>query len=133
MNPIEGLADRIRNETSDLEIVLDNIGNTWSELQSQPKNQDIYIDSTALRLHAVYTRLEKIFELISRVIDGTVPAGRTWHREILKNMSSDIAGSRPAVISAQTYTNLDELRRFRHLVRNVYTHNLGFAKMKPLV
>ena len=38
---------------------------------------------------------------------------------------------RPAVIGPESASALDELRRFRHLVRNVYTFNLVPEKMTP--
>ena len=40
---------------------------------------------------------------------------------------------RPAVISEKTAEGLDELRRFRHLVRSVYTMTLTPGKMAYLV
>lgn len=39
-------------------------------------------------------------------------------------MAKEVANVRPAVISERNALKLDELRRFRHLVRNVYTMNL---------
>ena len=39
----------------------------------------------------------------------------------------------PAVISTETGTRLDEYRRFRHLVRKVYTHSFDPAKFGKLV
>ena len=43
------------------------------------------------------------------------------------------ARSRPAVISTETGTRLDEYRRFRHVVRNVYTHSFDPVKLgKPV-
>lgn len=40
---------------------------------------------------------------------------------------------RPAVIGRKSFSYLDELRRFRHLVRNVYTMNLSAVRMEPLI
>ena len=40
---------------------------------------------------------------------------------------------RPAVISQQSAVCLDEFRRFRHLVRNVYTMNLVPDKLRRLI
>ena len=44
-------------------------------------------------------------------------------------MGNDLANVRPAVVSQDTTESLDEFRRFRHLVRNVYTTNLLPDKM----
>jgi len=48
-------------------------------------------------------------------------------------MSKEMPGGRPAVISDEVATKLDEFRRFRHLVRNLYTFDLDDQKIEPLV
>jgi hypothetical protein len=48
-------------------------------------------------------------------------------------MKNEIPSIRPAVISAKTGELLDELRRFRHIVRNVYTHHLDPERLEKLV
>lgn len=48
-------------------------------------------------------------------------------------MANDELDARPAVISAETATRLDEFRRFRHLVRNAYSFNLEADKMTGVV
>ena len=45
----------------------------------------------------------------------------------------EVPGIRPAVISTETGTRLDEYRRFRHVVRSVYTHRFDPAKLGKLV
>jgi hypothetical protein len=48
-------------------------------------------------------------------------------------MMKEVLGIRPAVISTETGTRLDEYRRFRHVVRNVYTPSFDPAKLGKLV
>lgn len=48
-------------------------------------------------------------------------------------MNREIPGVRPAVISTETGKFLDELRRFRHIVRNVYTHHIDPERLGKLV
>ena len=48
-------------------------------------------------------------------------------------MTVEIAGVRPAVISAETAHGLDEYRRFRHVVRNVYAEHLDPERVGKLV
>jgi len=83
----------------------------------------------ALNLHSFYSGLERLFELIARHVDRTLPAGKTWHRDLLQQMAHEVADVRPAVIGQESALVLDEFRRFRHLVRNVYTMNLVPDKM----
>jgi hypothetical protein len=46
-------------------------------------------------------------------------------------MTKEIPEIRPAVMSTETGTRLDEYRRFRHVVRNVNTHRFDPAERKP--
>lgn len=48
-------------------------------------------------------------------------------------MTREIPGVRPAVISTKIGAKLDEYRRFRHVVRNVYTQNFDPVKLGKLV
>ena len=56
-----------------------------------------------------------------------------WHLLLLEQMTKEVPGIRPAVISTETGTRLDEYRRFRRVVRNVYTHRFDPAKLGKLV
>jgi len=91
------------------------------------------VDSVALNLHSFYSDLEKLFELIARYLDRGLPEGEMWHRDLLQQMSHDFSEIRPAVISQHSAAIVDEFRRFRHLVRNVYTINLVPEKMEGLM
>ena len=91
------------------------------------------MDSVALNLHGFYSGLERIFEKIAASVDGSIPEGANWHQELLHQMSMEIDGIRPAVISSEVKENLEEYRGFRHVVRNVYTYYLNPEKIKPLV
>jgi hypothetical protein len=62
-----------------------------------------------------------------------MPIGEMWHRDLVKQMAEEIVGVRPAVISQERVTSLDSLRRFRHLVRNIYSFNLIPERVEPLV
>jgi hypothetical protein len=48
-------------------------------------------------------------------------------------MTKEVPGVRPAVISTETGTRLDEYRRLRRVVGNEYTHRFDPAKLRKLV
>jgi len=73
------------------------------------------------------------FELVARHLDRSLPSSETWHRDLLQMMKSDVADVRPALIDADSADALDEFRRFRHLVRNVYATNLVPERMAGLL
>ena len=124
---------RIRSEMDDLNRVVERAQDAWRQGRVASENQDIFIDSVALNLHSFYSGLERLFELITRHIDGSVRDGETWHRDLLRQMSEDRDDERPAVIGSACAISLDEFRRFRHLVRNVYTMNLVPENMESLL
>jgi hypothetical protein len=130
--PYQELAERIYGEVSDLGLVVQRALRAWSQAQRVPGEQ-AYLDSVALNLHSFYSGLERLFELIARHVDHSLPTGETWHRDLLQQMARDLADVRPAVMRQDHALALDEFRRFRHLVRNVYTMNLVPARMTGLV
>lgn len=127
------LADRIRDEMPELGRLVQRIEERWSHGKAAPAQRDVYLESVALNLHSFYSGLERLFELIARHVDRSQPSGETWHRDLLAQMATEITDARPAVIGKETATLLDEYRRFRHLVRNVYTFNLVPEKMENLI
>jgi hypothetical protein len=125
------LAQRIRDELAELDRVSQRVAEGW---QRAIRNaDDYYLDGVALNLHGCYGGLERIFELIAATVDRRKPRGENWHHALLVQMTEEIAGVRPAVISQTTFHRLNEYRGFRHVVRNVYTYNFEAAKIQKLV
>ena len=127
------LANRIRGELPDIEASLRKAEKSWGLAKEVESDPDAFLDSVALNMHAFYSGLERLFELIARHVDGFAPQSASWHREVLYQMAKDLTELRPAVISAETAKKLDQCRRFRHLVRNLYTMSLEAEKISGLV
>ena len=123
-NVFEELCERIRGEVPELGRAVDRARQGWVHAQQTP-DEFAYLDSVALNLHAFYSGVERLFELIARHVDRTLPDSDTWHRDLLYQMADDLPEARPAVVSQKTMQSLDEFRRFRHVVRRVYTINLA--------
>ncbi|MBC8503666.1 MAG: hypothetical protein H8D34_02345 [Chloroflexi bacterium] len=129
--PLVRLATRIRDELEELEVVLKRVEDGWGKYTRS--TDDHYLDGVALNLHGFYNGLERVFELIATIIDGTKPDGEYWHQALLQQMSEEKPSIRPAVLSDLSYQKLDEYRGFRHVVRNVYTYKFDPTKVKKLV
>jgi hypothetical protein len=84
-------------------------------------------------LHDFYTGIEKIFENIAKEIDRRIPLGEEWHSDLLHQMTLDVKGLRPPVISQNTEKILREYLGFRHLFRKRYGFELDWQKMKRLL
>lgn len=125
------LASRIETELAELESVIERTERQFSKAKSS--GDEDYLDGAALNLHSFYAGIERIFEVIAREIDKSMPTGPEWHRNLLIQMSAEISGTRPAAIGRSTRNCLDEYRGFRHLVRNIYTFNLRPSRIEELV
>ena len=59
--------------------------------------------------------------------------GERWHSELLNQMTLDLPSVRPPVIAKAIAAQLDDYRRFRHLIRNIYATNLDPDRIEALV
>jgi uncharacterized protein YutE (UPF0331/DUF86 family) len=127
---LQKLASRICSELDDLKSVTIKIEEGWKKFEQT--SDDFYIDSVALNIHGFYSGLERIFELIASVVDGNKPESKNWHKELLNLMAREVPTIRPAVISEEVCSRLNDYRGFRHIVRNVYTFKFDPEKIKKL-
>lgn len=125
------LSQNIKNELSEIKKTMQRAKKAW--LLALNSEESLYLDSVALNLHDFYSGIERIFERIAENVDETKPESLNWHKEILKQMTLDVPNIRPAVISSELMENLDEYRAFRHIVRNIYSHNFKSKKIKVLI
>ena len=125
------LIERIRAELDEIRRLLLRINEGWE--RARRSSDDYYLDGVALNLHGFYSGFERIFIRIAEVIYGDLPQGDRWHVLLLEQMLDEIPGIRPAVISSKVGEMLNEHRRFRHIVRNVYTYKLDPVKIGKLV
>jgi hypothetical protein len=127
------LAGRIHRELEELGRVVTRAERALEAARQRPEDQDLYLDSAALNLHDFYSGLERVFSLIASSVDESVPRGHEWHRELLRQMGTDIPQVRPAVLSAQTVQDLEEYLGFRHVVRHIYAFEFDFERVERLV
>lgn len=127
------LANRIREEMVDLEQIVSRAESAIKAARGRPQDKDFYVDSAALSLHDIYAGLERVFQQIAATVDNSVPSGKDWHRDLLRQMSAEIPDLRPAVLSDDSVSALDEYLRFRHVVRNVYAFSFDPEQIERLV
>ena len=90
------------------------------------------IDSMGYQLHNLYSAFEQLFETVAHFFENQVE-GERYHTDLLRRMKLEIEGIRPALISDEAFTLLDELRRFRHFFRHAYTAELNPDRLEELV
>ncbi len=130
---LQRLAHRISQELTDLEVTVNRAQRAIISARDETRDQDLFLDAAALNLHDFYTGVERIFSHIAGDIDGKIPSGNAWHRELLNQMSREIPGIRPAVVSQQSSYFSYELLSFRHVVRNIYAFEFDPERIGPLV
>ncbi len=84
----------------------------------------IHLTAVASGIEHAYSGIEQAFKIIAAEIDGSVPTAEDWHARLCALMFTPIPGRRPAVLPGALRADLDELRAFRHRVRNLYGSEL---------
>lgn len=127
------LARRIRDEVVEVDRTINAVSRHWKRFLKVRADQDAYLNSVALNLNGFYSGVERVLELIAIEFDQKSLDGEAWHADLLRQMMVDIPRIRPAVLSQKSGHWLDEYRKFRHRVRNIYATNLIPDRMQTLV
>ena len=125
------LAGRIRRDLKDLETVVQRSQDIWQQYETSQNDQ--FLDAVALNLHSFSTAIERILESIAEMSDEYQPSGKSWHRELLLQMASEVPEIRPSMLSDSLLKALDQYRGFCHVVRNIYTFRLKANQISPLI
>lgn len=120
MSKIPDLIAEIKDELSQVETGARDIKEVSAAFPLSGREQVIYKESLALKLHNFYTGCERIFQKIADEINGGRPHSPDWHRRLLRSMALEIEDMRPPAISMEIERALEEFLAFRHVVRNVY-------------
>lgn len=122
-----------RRLAAEIEHELERLEKLREELATAPRDDDSFtLRARGSMLHDFYSGIERVFVRIAEELNGGVPQGEQWHRQIVTDMSLKIPGVRPAVIDAALAEELADYLRFRHVFRNVYGSLLQAERMRPL-
>ena len=142
INPVDYLAikARVREEFDNINLLEAKLKKaelfpeiTAAEYLGLPLNDENVCRIIGSILHDYYNVLENIFEHLLRSFGESLPVSEQWHKELLKKASLEIPGVRPAFISKQTELKLDDLRKFRHVIRNIYGFNINSEKEQVIL
>lgn len=116
-----------------IEEELNNISQLQTELSECKGNSRILRRAKGSILHDFYNACERIFEIIVNQINGGKVISPLWHKKLLYQMTIEINGLRPPLISKKMAAKLDEYLAFRHLFRNIYGFELESERLDELV
>jgi hypothetical protein len=74
-------------------------------------------------IHNLFNLIENYASRIAKVFENQIDPS-SWHRELIERMQLSISGVRPALWDREMARHIDELRRFRHVFRNMYANDL---------
>lgn len=121
----------VLNEVKNLKKIEQDL-KKWKTLHN--KSRDSFdLRAAGSLLQDFYTCIERIFERVARELNGGIPVGEDWHRELLYDMALSIEKVRPAVTTERLKQILNKYLKFRHLFRNIYGFELNWERMKFLV
>lgn len=74
-------------------------------------------------IHNVFSLIENYVTRIAKTFENQIDPV-SWHRDLIERMQIEIDGVRPALWGRELAARVDELRRFRHVFRNMYANDL---------
>ena len=77
----------------------------------------------------IYNLMENYFLCVAKGFENAIERDR-WHKDLVKRMSLEIEGVRPAFLERRDVPLIDELKAFRHVFRNIYQGELDIGKVK---
>ena len=104
-----------------------------SEFHDLPHVDESYIlRAKASIFHDFYTAVERTMRLIAEELNGGVPKGEQWHKQLLVDMTLDLEDLRPPVFSKELFERVLPFLRFRHLFRTMYGYELKADRIRAL-
>ena len=97
--------------------------------KKQAQESKAILESLGYKLHNLYCAFEDLFKIVAQFFENQVEDLARYHKELLRRLSLSIEGVRPALISEESYKELDELRAFRHFFRHAYFYELKYEKI----
>jgi len=121
-NPFLGLRQQLEDEQAALERTVIALNAALSQVGQVP--EDFAVRTLASYINDFYRRCERMSERVAVALDGGLPQGVDWHRALLRQVAGAQPGGRPALWAGELLLDLDEYRKFRHLIHHKYGDEL---------
>lgn len=104
-----------------------------SKALSKNKVTSEAVESAGYWLHNLYCAYEDLFKIISSFWENNIRDNGSFHQSLIRRMLLNIEGVRPSLFSEKAFTQLDELRSFRHVFRHAYSYGLDDERVIHLI
>jgi len=113
-----------------VEAEFENIEHTLNEMPAYTQLSNLSIlelAGVATLIHNFYNGIENILKQIFIALNLSLPAGDSWHKDLLNNAVEN------NIISSKAKEKLKEYLAFRHFFSHAYALDLYPERMEPLV
>ena len=87
-------------------------------------------DSAAHHLCRFFNVIEQMSLRVAKAFENNIDDERGWHAQLIRRMTLDITGMRPALFPRSLAPALDELRSFRHMFVHAYDLEIDPEKLE---
>lgn len=129
---LERIIGEIQDDRAALQLLAARAA-TLLKMHEEKEPDEFMLRAAGSILHDFYNGVEAVLCRVADEINGGVPRGAEWHVRLLQDMTLDLPGIRPAVMSRETRTLLDKFRGFRHRFRHTYGISLEWPPIKELL
>jgi hypothetical protein len=91
------------------------------------------LDACAFQLTRSYNVVEQIGLRIAKAFENHIDDERGWHTELIRRLTLNIPGVRPAFLPIDLAQDLRDLRNFRHVIVHAYDLTLQAERLLPIL
>jgi predicted nucleotidyltransferase/sulfur carrier protein ThiS len=124
----------LQTQINDERIALERNFNTLNDLLSQSDTipEIALIPALASYVADFYMGCERISERVAVALDGNLPSSSNWHEQLLRQVADPGGKNRPPLWQGSLLLELNEYRKFRHIDRHRYKHELKLSRVLEL-
>jgi hypothetical protein len=121
MRPAKSIPRLLAELRQDHALIEQNFSNfAEAERRFLEARDELDFIPAAYFIHNIYNAFENYFLRVCKFFENDLDQAE-WHKEVLFRMGLHIDKLRPELLAPESIQALDELRRFRHVFRNLYT------------
>ena len=130
---IQHLIIEVEAEVEHFHQLLDDVARSVTRFSELDQLNIHDIRGNAMLLTEIYMGAENLMLRVAKSLAEPIPSGKAWHKELLTQLASENLKIRPPLFSLVTAEQLDEFRRFRHVVHHVYSIDYDWNRIKVLL
>lgn len=111
----------------DIKSIHQKIVDRSARLQS---DDQVIWESIAYQIHNLYCATEDLLKIVARYFENNISDSSQWHSVLLQRMVTEIPNIRPAFLTTDTYSLLNNLKGFRHFFRHAYGATIEYEQLK---